>query len=90
MKAEFESLNMKETEVIDDYALKLNALVTNIRALGETIEESYVVKKLLRSMPSKFLQITSSIEQFGNLDEMSFKETIASLKAHEERVRGKT
>ncbi|XP_074378471.1 uncharacterized protein LOC141720009 [Apium graveolens] len=90
LKAEFESLNMKDTEMIDDFALKLNALVTNIRALGETIEESYVVKKLLRSMPSKFLHITSSIEQFGNLDEMSVGETIGSLKAHEERVHGQT
>ncbi|XP_074373682.1 uncharacterized protein LOC141714033 [Apium graveolens] len=90
LKAEFESLNIKDTEMIDDFALKLNALVTNIRALGETIEESYVVKKLLCSMPSKFLHITSSIEQFGNLDEMSVEETIGSLKAHEERVRGKT
>lgn len=55
LKVEFENLNMKDSEMIDDYALKLIALVTNIRVLGETIEESYVVKKLLRSMPSKFL-----------------------------------
>lgn len=90
LKAEFKNLNMKDTEAIDDFALKLNALVTNIRALGETVAESNVVKKLLRSMPSKFLQITSSIEQFGKLDEMSVEETIGSLKAHEERVRGQT
>lgn len=90
LKVEFENLNMKDAEMIDDYAMKLNALVTNIQALGETVEESYVVKKLLRSMPSKFLQITSSIEQFGNLDEMSVEETIGSLKAHEERIRGQT
>lgn len=81
---------MKDSEQIDDYCLKLNGLVTNIRALGETVEESYVVKKLLRSVLTRFLQITSAIEQFGKLDEMSIEETIGSLKAHEERVRGQS
>lgn len=62
LKAEFETLSMKEVEMIDEFRLKLNRLVTNIRALGETVEESYVVKKLLRTMPARFLQITSAIE----------------------------
>lgn len=62
LKTEFESLAMKENEQIDDFCMKLSGLVTNIRALGEKVEESYVVKKLLRAVPSKFLQITSTIE----------------------------
>ncbi|XP_074376724.1 uncharacterized protein LOC141718244 [Apium graveolens] len=90
MKAEFETLSMKDSEHIDDYCMKLNGLVTNIRALGEEVTESYVVKKLLRSVPAKFLQIASTIEQFGNLDTMSVEEAVASLKAHEERVKGKS
>lgn len=81
---------MKETETIDEFCMKLNGLVTNIRTLGETIEESYVVKKILRAAPSKFLQITSAIEQFRKLDEMSIEETVGSLKAHEERLRGQS
>lgn len=88
LKAEFENLIMKETESIDDFSMKMNDLVTNIRTLGETVEENYVVKKFLRAMPSKFLQITSSIEQFGDLEQMSVEEIIGSLKAHEERLRG--
>lgn len=90
LKAEFESLVMKETEQLDDFCMRLNGLVTNIRALGEKVEEAYVVKKLLRAVPTKFLQIASAIEQFGNLEEMSVEETVGSLKAHEERLRGKT
>lgn len=71
LKDEFKNLNMKETESIDDFCMKLNGLVTNIRALDETIEEGYVVKKILRAMPPKFLQITSAIEQFEKIEEMS-------------------
>lgn len=40
---------MKDTESIDDFCIKLHGLVTSIRALGEEIAESYVVKKLLRA-----------------------------------------
>lgn len=51
------------------------------------MEEAYVVKKMLRAVPSRFLQIVSTIEQFGNLETMSIDEVIGSLKAHEERTR---
>ncbi|XP_074363070.1 uncharacterized protein LOC141703437 [Apium graveolens] len=90
LKSEFESLKMKDTEMLEDFCMKLNGLVSKIRALGETIAEEYVVKKLLRVVPTKFLQIASAIEQFGNLDTMSVEEVIGSLKAHEERLGGQT
>lgn len=90
LKGEFEALRMGETEPLDEFYMKMNGLVINIRALGETLEETYVVKKLLRAVPSKFLQIASAIEQFANLEEMSTEEVIGSLKAHEERFRGQS
>lgn len=58
---------MKKIEQLDDFYMKLNNLVSNIRALGEKMDEAYVVKKLLRTVTSKFLQIASAIDQFGNL-----------------------
>lgn len=58
---------MKKIEQLDDFYMKLNNLVSNIRALGEKMDEAYVVKKLLRTVTSKFLQIASTIDQFGNL-----------------------
>lgn len=88
LRSEFEAMSMKEGESLDDFCLKLNGLVTNIRTLGDEMAEEYVVKKVLRAMPQKFLQITSAIEQFGDLKTMSIEEVIGSLKAHEERLRG--
>ena len=90
LKTEFESLSMKDSEQVDEFSMKLNGIVTNIRVLGEEIDESYVVKKLLRAVPSKCLQITSTLEQFGDLEKMTVEEAIGSLKAHEERMKGKT
>lgn len=48
------------------------------------------MKKLLRAVPSKFLQIASTIEQFGDLETMSLEETMGSSKGHEERLNGQT
>ncbi|XP_074374773.1 uncharacterized protein LOC141715191 [Apium graveolens] len=88
LKAEFEVLTMKEADQIDDFYMKINGIVSNIRALGEPVVESYMVKKLLRVIPPKFLQIASTLEQFGNLETMSIEEAVGALKAHEKRLRG--
>lgn len=90
LKSEFEMLSMNDNEQIEDFHLRMNGLVTNIQALGEVMEESYVVKKLLRAVPAKFVQITSTLEQFGDMETMTVEEAVGSLKAHEERVKGKT
>lgn len=84
LKSEFEVLKMKGTKELDTFCMKLNGLVTTIRVLGETIEEAFLLKKLLRVVPTKFLQIASTIEQFGDLEKMTIEEAVGSLKAHEE------
>ncbi|XP_074376706.1 uncharacterized protein LOC141718221 [Apium graveolens] len=81
-------MRMSDTHNVDEFCMKLNVLKTNIHTLAETIEESYVVKKILKATSSKFLQITSAIEQFGKMDEMTVMEIVRSLKAHEERLHG--
>lgn len=88
LKAEFEAMSMRDTDQLDDFYMKVNGTMSNIRALGEEVAESYVVKKILRDVPPKFLQIASALEQVGNLDTMSVEEVIGSLKAHEERMKG--
>ncbi|XP_074363428.1 uncharacterized protein LOC141703953 [Apium graveolens] len=90
LKGEFETLSMKENDQLDEFYIKLNGLVINIRALEEKMEEAYVVKKLLRAVPSKFLQIASAIEQFGDLEEIFVEKVISSLKVHEEHLGGRT
>lgn len=90
LKTELETLRMKDTDQLDEFCMKLYGMVTNIRVLGETVDEAYVVKKLLRAVPSKYLQIASTIEQFGNLEEMTVEETVGRLRAHDERLRGQS
>lgn len=88
LKTEFEYLSMKDTYQLEDFCMKLNGIVTNIRNLGETMEESYVVKKLLLIVPTKFLQTASTIGQFRYMENKYVEEVVGRLKAHEERLRG--
>ncbi|XP_074342971.1 uncharacterized protein LOC141680731 [Apium graveolens] len=87
LKSEFENLHMKESDQLDEFCMKLNGLVINICALGETVSESYVVKRLFRAMPDRYLQIVSTIEQFGDLNKMTVEETVGSLKTNDERTK---
>ena len=50
------------------------------------MDEADVVKKLLRVVPKKFLQVVSTIEQFGDFKTMIVVEVIGRLKAYEERI----
>ena len=88
LKTEFESLQMKDSDELEEFCMKLNGIVTNIRVLGEKMAESNVVKKLLRAVPTRLLQIASTIEQFGDMETMSVEEVMGRLKAHDERLRG--
>lgn len=88
LKTEFENLRMEKSETVDDFTVRLTSTVNQIRGLGETIEETYAVKKFLRAASSKFLPILSAIEQFADLKKMTIEEVAGRLKTHEERLNG--
>ncbi|XP_074355921.1 uncharacterized protein LOC141695582 [Apium graveolens] len=90
LKGEFSSLIMKEMDKIEGFCMKLSEIVTNIRVLGEIMEESGVVRKILRAIPDKFHQIASNIEQFGDVKGMTVEEVVGRFKAHEERMKGRS
>ncbi|XP_021605753.2 uncharacterized protein LOC110610179 [Manihot esculenta] len=85
---EFDAVKMGDSETIDEFSGKLTIIVNKLRSLGNTVEDEKVIKKLLRSTSSKFLQIVSAIEEFSDLRTKSVEEVIGSLKAHEERLLG--
>ena len=64
-------------------------LVGRIRELGDAMEEKYVVKKLLRAVSTKFINVASSMVLFNDINKMTMEEAIGSLKAHEELLKGR-
>lgn len=87
LTAEFDKIQMKETDTIDDFVGKLSEISTKFAALGEKIEEIKLVKKFLKCLPRKrFIHIVASLEQVLDLKKTSFEDIVGRLKVYEERV----
>ncbi|XP_021629573.1 uncharacterized protein LOC110627531 [Manihot esculenta] len=86
LRWELESMKMEDGESVDEFTEKISTVVNKLRALSERVDETYVVKKMLHLVSSKYLQIASTIEKFENLSVKTIKEVTGSLKAHEERL----
>ena len=87
LKAEFETLEMKEEETIDQFAGKLTAMSVKYGNLGGTLEDSALVKKMFDTVPERFLHVVAGIEQFFVLKTVAFDDAVGRLKAFEERTR---
>ena len=83
LRRDFETLCMKESDNIDSFFTHVTGMVTQIRSHGETLEESRIVEKLLRSLPSRFDVIVTTIEETKDLTNFSVDELHASLMTHE-------
>ncbi|XP_071699623.1 uncharacterized protein [Rutidosis leptorrhynchoides] len=90
LKAEFEAARMKDNEKIDNFATKLSEIASKSAALGNIIEETTLVRKILTAIPEKFLNMAATIEQLVDLKTVKFQEVVGRLKAYEERTSLKT
>jgi hypothetical protein len=64
-RAEFENLKMDEKEDIATYFLRVDEVVNAIRGLGEELNESLVVQKVLRSLLLKYDAKVSPLKKLG-------------------------
>jgi hypothetical protein len=77
---------MREDEDITSYLLHVDEIVNTIKGLGETIDEKFVVQKVLRTLPSRFDPKISSIEEMKDLDSLTMDELHGILTAYEMRI----
>ncbi|WVZ49530.1 LOW QUALITY PROTEIN: hypothetical protein U9M48_000878 [Paspalum notatum var. saurae] len=77
---QFENITFKDGERVDDFAMCISGLASNLRSLGEKVEEVRVVKKILRVLPSRYHQIAVSIETLIDLKTLSVEELVGRLR----------
>lgn len=82
----FESLKMNEEEKIEEYFLRVDEKINSMRGLGETIEDKIVIKKVLRSLPSRYDSKVTVIEEAKDLKKISVDELHGSLTTYEMRI----
>ncbi|KAJ0532731.1 putative RNA-directed DNA polymerase [Helianthus annuus] len=87
LKSEFEGLQMKDSDTIDEYAGRLSGMVSKYNSVGAKLEDEELVRKLFDTVPERFINLVASIEQSSDVDTMPFEEAIAHLKAYEDRVK---
>lgn len=54
---------MKDDENVATYFLIVDEVVKSIRGIGEKLENSIVVKKVLRSLPDRYDPMVSTLEE---------------------------
>ena len=79
----FEELRISEDESFDSFYSKLNEVVIGKFNLGEKMEDSKVVRKILHSLSENFYAKVTTIEESKDLDEIKVQELIGSLQTYE-------
>ena len=79
----FEELKMSEDESFDSFYGKLNEVVIGKFNLGEKMEDSKIVRKILWSLPESFYAKVTAIKESKDLDEIKIQELIGSLQTYE-------
>jgi gag-polypeptide of LTR copia-type len=89
LKRQFDRMIMSDTASIAEFSQSLISVAGEIRSLGVDLNERLVVEKLFSAVPDKFLPIIGTIEQWGDVSEMSVAEAVGRLKVFEEGLKGR-
>jgi len=83
----FEILHMKKGETGNAYFSRTLAIAKKMKVYGESMGESVITTKTLRTMISKFDYVVCSIEESNNLDKMTIDELQSTLLIHAQRMK---
>jgi hypothetical protein len=82
----FEKLKMNEDETVSKYFLRVEDLVNSMKGLGEKIEDTLLVQKILRYLPDRFNQKVFAIEELNDLKILPIDQILGTLNAYEMRI----
>jgi len=88
LRREFEVLQMKRDESVNEYFARTLTIANKMRTHGETMGDVAVIEKILRSMTLKFNYVVCSIEESHDIDTLSIDQLQSSLLVHEQRMNG--
>ena len=76
-------VKMSKDESFDSFYGKLNEVVIGNFNLGEKMEDSKIVRKILRLLPESFRVKVTAIEESKDLNDIKVQELIGSLQTYE-------
>jgi len=87
LRRDFEVLEMKNEESIDDYFGRVMSVSNKMRSNGEEMSDSKIVEKILRTLTDKFTYVVVSIEESKDTERMTIDELQSSLSVHEKKFK---
>ena len=79
LRREYEAIAFRDGEAIEDFALRLTSLVSQLAQVGVDIGEEEAVAKYLRVVPPRFAQIALSIETLLDMSTLSIEDVTGRL-----------
>jgi hypothetical protein len=76
----FNLTTFNDGETVEDYALRLSDMMAYLATLGEEVKDGQIIAKMLRSLPSRFKQITIVIKILLDVSTMSVADLTGRLK----------
>ncbi|KAI8529996.1 hypothetical protein RHMOL_Rhmol11G0019700 [Rhododendron molle] len=73
---EFETIRMKDNETFGEFYARLSEVVNFTLNLGEPISQEKIVKKIMRSLPERFITKVEVLECSPNFDSMKVEEIV--------------
>ena len=86
LRGEFENIKMKTSESIGEYVKCLKTVSNEMKKIDKSLDDVWVMEKLLRSLTRKFDYVVTFIEESKDLSSISNDELMGSLQAHEQRM----
>ena len=77
---------MSKDKLFDSFYGRLNEIVNAKLNLGEKIEDTKVVRKVLRSLPESLQAKVTAIEESKDLDAINIQELVGSLQTYKLRL----
>ncbi|XP_045791672.1 uncharacterized protein LOC123886396 [Trifolium pratense] len=78
---------MKIGESIEEYFSRTLSIANKMSSHGETVTQSMLVEKILRSLTSRFNYVACSIEESNDTTTMTVDELHSSLLVQEQRMK---
>ncbi|KAK1650424.1 hypothetical protein QYE76_068229 [Lolium multiflorum] len=83
-RRDYDRLTFKDGETVEDFALHLSTILSDLEMLGDPEDEGKAVRKFLRVLPHNYRHMALSIESLLDIKTMSMEELCGRLLVVEE------
>jgi hypothetical protein len=83
LRLEFADILFKSSECVEEFALRISGLATQLRSQGDDPPDKKVMKKMLQSVLERLLEVAMTMETLLHLDSLSIEEVVRNLQAVE-------